>query len=284
MIKLDFLQHLDKLSLIINKRITSNYSGERQTTTAGKGISFKDYTIYAPGDDIRRVDWKVYARTDKLFTKRYEEERNLTVHIIVDFSASMNYGHNTLKSEYASMLGIGFAYLALKNNERFVLSTFSDKLEVFKPKKGRKQLITIVDYLNKREPKGFSKLEESLSHYKKLVNTKSLVVIISDFLYPAQEIKNVVRRFKKHDLVLIQVLDKKEEKLDLEGDFKLIDSETKEVMRTQINPALRKTYLKMLAEHNAQIKKACEEVGAKFYTTSTETPIFDSFYRILADY
>ena len=99
MIDLSFLRQLDKLSLIINKRITSNFAGEHQTNVAGRGMIFKDHSIYTPGDDFRSIDWKVFARTDKLFVKSYEEERNLIVHIVVDFSGSMGFGLGKKKNQ-----------------------------------------------------------------------------------------------------------------------------------------------------------------------------------------
>lgn len=283
MINTDFLHHLDRLSLIINKRITSNYTGERKTKYTGQGLIFKDYSIYAPGEDIRAVDWKVYGRTEKLFIKKFEEERNLTVHIIVDFSASMNFKSRQIKkSEYASMFGIGIAYMALKNNERFVLSTFSDKLNVFRPKRGRKQLMILLQHLNEQQPKGITNIEASLAKYKSVINTKSFIAIISDFLYDISQIKNILYRLKNHEVKLIQILDPVEAELNLEGDYKLRDIESDEQIRTYISPYLRKNYLDRLKEHNGQIKKACDETGAKFYTFSTEKPIFDAFYEVFS--
>ncbi len=281
MIDSEFIHQLDRFSLIINKRITSNYVGERFSRATGRGLIFKDHALYAPGEDFRSVDWRVFGRTDRLFVKRYEEERNLTVHIILDFSASMNFGTHITKADYAGMIAVGFAYLALKNNERFVLSTFSDSLEVFKPKKGRAQLASMVEYLNSRKPKGLSKLEQSLGNYKKMINSRSYVVIISDFLYAIEDIRKALFLFKNHKVVLIQVLDKMERNLELEGDFKLKDLETSEVMRTYINPFGRKQYSKMLSDHIAKIQQVCNEVGAQFFTADTGMSVFDVFFDVL---
>lgn len=281
MINTEFLHQLDRFSLIINKRITSNYVGERFSHATGRGLIFKDHTIYAPGEDFRSVDWRVFGRTDKLYVKRYEEERNLTVHVVLDFSASMGFGTHATKAEFASMVGIGFAYLALKNNERFVLSTFSDSLEIFKPKKGRAQLASMVEFLNDKKPKGLSKLDESLGRYKNLIKSKSYVVIVSDFLYPIDDIKRALSRFKGHRLVLVQVLDKVERNLDLEGDFKLKDLETNEVLRTYINPFGRKQYAQMLNEHISKLGEACNEAGAQFYSAHTGQSVFDVFFDVL---
>jgi len=281
MITAEYLHQLEHFSLIINKRITSNYVGERFSHATGRGLIFKDHTIYAPGEDFRSVDWRVFGRTDKLYVKRYEEERNLCVHVILDFSASMHFGSHVSKSDFASMLGVGFAFLALKNNERFVLSTFSDALEVFKPRRGRGQLASMVEFLNDKKPKGLSKLDDSLSRYKSLITSKSYVVLISDFLYPIDEIKRALFYFKNHKVVFIQVLDQLEKNLDIEGDFKLKDLETKDVIHTYINPFSRRQYLGLLDKHIAEIKRTCDEAGAKFFCADTSMSVFDVFFEVL---
>jgi uncharacterized protein (DUF58 family) len=283
MINTDFLRHLDRLSLIINKRVTSNYTGERKTLYTGQGLVFKDYTIYSPGEDLKAIDWKVFGRTEKLFIKRFEEERNLTVHVIVDFSASMNFKSKQLKkSEYASMFGIGIAYMALKNNERFVLSTFAEKLNVFRPKKGKRQLMFLLQHLNEQQPKGVSNFEASLAKYKSMINSKSFVAIISYFLYDINQIKSVLYRLKNQEVKLIQILDPLEAELNMEGDYKLRDLESDEQVRTYVSPYLRKNYLEKLNAHASEIKKVCDETGAQFYSFSTDTPIFDAFYQIFS--
>ncbi|MBD3361546.1 DUF58 domain-containing protein [Candidatus Woesearchaeota archaeon] len=284
MINTDFLHHLDRLSLIINKRMTSNYIGERQAIYAGAGLVFKDHAHYAMGDDFRHVDWKAFARTDKLFVKRFEEERNLVVHIIVDCSASMDFGTKKIsKHDYASMFGLGFAYMALKNNEKFVLSTFADKLELFRPRKGKNQLMAILDYLNKKKPQGKSNFELAMAEYKKLITSKSLIVVVSDFLYDPEQVKQGLLRFKKHNIILIQVLDVVEKDLkDVEGDFKLIDAENKGILRTFISPFGRKRYLEKIASHRAHLKRIASELGANFFSFGTDHPIFDAFYKVLS--
>lgn len=281
MITPEFLHKLDRFSLIVNKRITSNYVGERYSKETGRGLIFKDHVIYEPGEDFRSVDWRLFGRTDRLFVKRYEEERNLTVHVVLDLSGSMAFGTKVTKAEFASMLGVGFCYLALKNNENFVMSTFSDELEVFRPRKGRAQLATMIAYLNSKKPKGASKLAESLLNYKKLIDSRSYVVIISDFLYPLEQIRDVAVRLKHHQVLMIQVLDQVERKLEIEGDFKLKDMESNETMRTFINPFGRKKYEQMLFEHVSKIKEICDSTGARFYTAHTGQDVFDVFYDIV---
>ena len=107
------------------------------------------------------------------------------------------------------------------------------------------------------------------------------IVIISDFLYPVDDIRKALLSLKNNRLVLVQVLDKVEKNLELEGDFKLRDLETNETLRTYLNPFARKQYVQMLSEHNDKIKQVCGEVGASFYSANTGQNIFDVFYDIL---
>src|SRR3989344_548979 len=165
MIDISFLHELKKFSLIVRKRVTSKYVGQKRSISTGGGMVFKDYRIYAPGDDFRGIDWKVYARTDDLMLKTFEEERNMEIHVIIDASKSMDFGERTTKFDYASMLGVGFAYLAIKDNTKFKFSTFSERIEVFPSRKGMHQLAAMVEHLNALKNKGTSHLLDSIIQY-----------------------------------------------------------------------------------------------------------------------
>ncbi len=281
MIDTEFLAQLDKFHLVVSKRVTSTYSGPRRSIASGRGLVFKDYRVYAPGDDTRLIDWKVFARTDDLYVKNYEEERNLTIHVIVDSSASMNYGKPVTKFDFASMIGVGFAYLAMKENEKFQFSTFSESLEVFQAKRGMGQLANMVHYLNNIKTKGSSKLHKALKQYKKVVGSRSLLLIISDFLIDIEEIRDAFYTLGDHEIKIVQILDPVEKELKMQGDFNLKDSETNEKLRTFISPRLRNSYQRMLDNHTANIREICDKLGISFYQVTTDIPIFDAFYKII---
>src|SRR3989338_6968448 len=231
---------------------------------AGRSYTFKDYRIDAPGDDTRLIDWKVYARTDNLYIKVKEEERNLTVHIIIDRSASMDFGKPISKFDYASMIGVGFAYLALRDNERFQFSTFADTLDIFQPKRGMSHLAAMVQHLNSIKPKGNSKLVDTIRQYKKVIGSRSLLVLASDFLVNIDEIREAFYLLGDHEIKIIQVLDRTEKELKMEGDLKLIDSETKGMLRTFISPRLRMQYQQQLEQHCAGIEEACNRLNMDY--------------------
>ena len=280
MIDTTFLDGLARFNLIVRKRVTSNYSGPRKSIAQGRGMMFKDHRIYAPGDDYRAIDWRVYARTDDLMLKNYEEERNLVVHIIVDKSSSMGFGKLS-KFDYASMLGVGYAYLAMKNNDKFQFSTFSDDVDLYQSKKGMSQLMTMIDYLNGIKLKGKTDILGMVQQYKKIIGSRAMVILISDFLVPIDQIREALYYFGKHELNLIQVLDPVEKNLEMEGDFKLKDSESGNLMRAYLSPSSRNDYIDKMEKHSAMIESECNALGVNFAQISTDLPIFDAFYKVL---
>ncbi len=281
MIDASFLDQLSKFHLIINKRVTSNYVGQKKSSAAGRGLTFKDYRIYAPGDDIRLIDWKVFARTDHLYIKSYEEERNMTVHVVADCSASMNFGKPISKWDYASMLGVGYAYLAMRDNEKIQFATFSDNLEIFQPKRGPGHLLNMIDHLNAIKPRGSSQMRNALHEYRKAIGTKAMVVLISDFLLNFNEIKESLYNLAGNEVKVIQVLDRVEKELKMEGDYKLVDSETKGTLRTFISPRMRSQYQQQLDTHCAQIEQVCNQLGFDYHLATTDVQIFEMFYKLL---
>lgn len=280
-IETKFLDQLNKFSLVVRKRVTSTLSGAKKSIRLGRGLAFADHRIYSPGDDIRTIDWKVYARTDDLYVKNYEEEKNLTVHVILDASHSMNFGDRVKKFEYAAMLGIGFAYLALKENEKFQYAIFSDKIEIFQSRRGMSQLVSMLHNLNNAKTKGFSNLKDAVFQYKKVIGSKALVVIISDFLFKIEDIIETLFYLGDHEIKVVQVLDPVEKELRLEGDYTLKDSETTDSLRTFVSQSLRIEYMKRLDEHCARIHEACTKLDIDYYLVTTDTPVFDAFYRML---
>ncbi|MBI3033914.1 DUF58 domain-containing protein [Candidatus Woesearchaeota archaeon] len=282
MITTEFLTGLDRFNLVMKKRVTSKYAGARPSMMTGRGATIKDYRIYSAGDDFRLIDWKVYARTDNLYVKRYEEERNLVVHVIIDSSASMGYGKPS-KFDYAAMLGVGFAYIAMRGNEKFRYAIFSNSLNVIQPKRGLSHLAGMVDLLNNTKPSGVSDFAMAMRNYRRALGKRSLIIIISDCLFDVDSIKDGLSQLGSNDIKLIQVLDPSERKLSIEGDVKLTDSETSMVMRTYISGKLRSDYQRKLESHIQDVEKISVGLRGGFHVVTTDTQVFDAFYRILQE-
>ena len=280
MITAEFLSQLKKLNLIIEKRITSSFLGERKSYAIGSGNVFQEFRHYTPGEDYRLIDWKLFAKTEKLFVKKFEEDRAAVAHILLDGSASMAFKTIDIsKFEYGARIALALAYLAKKENEIFYFSTFSNKVEHFKSKHW--PLLNLINYLNKISPSGETRFENALKDYKTLIKRKSIIFIISDFFYPIEEIDSILFRLRKSEINLIQIVDPFELKLNVEGDYKLEDLETKEKLRTFFNPALKKKYFEKFFSHTKAIQNICDKVKAKFFSFETNLPIFDAIWRLI---
>ncbi len=282
MISTDFLSELERFSFVAQKRVSSQYTGARRSTKVGRGTDAYGFREYERGDDFRTIDWRVYARTEKLYVRQFEEYRDLVTHILLDTSGSMDYPAEGLnKYEYGAMLALGFAYLVMKDNEKFAISTFTDDINISKPGRGRVNLLASIDQLNAITPGGSTGLNEPVQQYGSVIKSKSRVIIISDFLAPLDDIKPALYRMGRHDLIVIQVLDPGEIELEELGAVKLRDLETREQMFTDINTGFVLEYGSELQSHNAALKYECDRLGADFFTFRTDLPILEAIYRTI---
>jgi len=282
MIDTDFLTQLKRFSLIVNKRVTSSFQGSKKSTHLGRGLIVNDFRQYVPGDDFRTIDWKIYARTDNFYVKRYEEEKSLTMHVLVDVSKSMDFGTGKYtKFEYAAMLALGFAYLAARENNRFQLSTFSRYFVTFNAKRGMSQVASFHSHLNKIRCNGLIEFEKLMKQYKKSVTSRSLIVVISDVLFDIEQVRNSLPLFSTHEVKVIQVLDKSETNFKVYGDLILKDAETNKEIETFVSEAKRQEYRDMLYKHIMSLEDETRSMGGKFFLFSTEEPLFDAFYKII---
>ncbi len=279
MIDTSFFKELDRFSFMVRKRVSTAYSGSRRSILKGRGMEPVSYREYTQGDDFKIIDWKVYGRTEKLFVKEFEEEKSLTTHILLDTSKSMDFRR---KFEYAAMLALGFAYLVTKDNEKFGVSTFGEEINITKPRRGRKYLSQTIDLLNAASLSGKTKFDYCMEKYGSVIKSRSLVIIISDFMADINTIKNGIFRLGDNELILIQVLDPIEKNFDFGGEAKLIDLETDARMDIYTSPRLRSEYEKRLNDHIAGIKETCLMAGADFYTVTTDKPVFDAIFEVIS--
>jgi uncharacterized protein (DUF58 family) len=280
MIDTSFFKELDRFSFMVRKRVSTAYSGSRRSILKGRGMEPVSYREYTQGDDFKIIDWKVYGRTEKLFVKEFEEEKSLTTHILLDTSKSMDFRN---KFEYSAMLALGFAYLVTKDNEKFAVATFGEEINITRPKRGRRFLSLTIDLLNSTELIGKTRFDYCMEKYASVIRSRSLVIIISDFMAEVDAIRNAIFRLGDNELVLIQVLDPIEKNLDLGGEAKLIDLETDAKMDIYTSPRLRADYQKRLNDHIAKIKETCLAVGADFHTVTTDKPVFDAIFEVVSE-
>ncbi len=284
MIDLEFIKQLKTLDLLAKKKIISSYAGAQRSLRQGRGIEPVDHREYFPGDDLRFVDWKVYGRTEKLFIKRFEEEKSLTTHVLVDASNSMNFGSaKRTKYDFASMLALGFAYLVTRENEKFAVCTYNEELrDTMQPKRGKRQFFRAIDVLNKQKLGGVTNLEKSGDRYAELIRTRSLCIVISDFLEPIETIQQGLLHLakKSRNMIVIHVADPAEKRLELQGDVKLYDLETNRIKKIFFTPQVRREYGIKFMGHIEHVQHSCDSIGADFFSVTTDEPIFDIFFKI----
>lgn len=279
MIDDSFLGSLDRLALIVNKRVTSKYTGERKSVYSGSGTQFKDHRLYALGDNFKSIDWRVFARTDDLYIKIYEEERNLDVHILLDATKSMDYKE---KFDYAGKIALGLAFLATKNNERIHFATFSDKLEIYRGDKGKRPVLSMIDHINNMKPNKKMSLKEAILRYKSMLHSRSYIAIVSDYLYTTDEIKDALRILgTNHTVKVIQVMHEDETKMPLEGDYKFMDTENSLDLRTYVSPRSKEHYLKRLEEHTHAIREFCNNHRMTFTPLTTDITVFEAIASVI---
>src|SRR5689334_21503767 len=177
-----FLSQLEQLELVSRKIFLGLMKGERRSKRKGQSVEFADYRNYVVGDDLRFLDWNLYARLDRLFLRLFMEEEDLHFYVLIDNSLSMDFGTPT-KLYYAKQVAAALAYIGLVNMDRVMIEAFNDRLtQSFPAQRGRRSLWRVLDFLNKLEPAGSSDLAKALRSFSIKSSGKGIVVILSDFM------------------------------------------------------------------------------------------------------
>lgn len=279
MIEIDFIDQLDRFNLALKKNSTEIKEGEQKSSFTGQGMIFEDHKKYIPGDDFRKIDWKAYARTDDLYIKRFEEEKSITVHILVDRSSSMDYGRSN-KYDYAAKLGLATAYMVSNTNDRFRFSVFSETITDISSARRNPNLGEMVDTLNSLRKTPESLVERCVTEYSNRIQNKSAVIIISDFLTDPEEIEEALKRLKNSDVILVNTLAEEELEPEMQGDKILKDPESGSKVRTYLSRKTQKNYENNLEEHTDQLEEAANRYGAKYLKVSTGEELFQSFMEV----
>ncbi|MFH0860422.1 MAG: DUF58 domain-containing protein [Candidatus Altiarchaeota archaeon] len=280
-----FLDQVKHLHFVIRKKVSALYTGGRPSTKYGSGIEPLDYREYFPGDDFRNIDWKVYGRTEKLYIRRFEEDKNLILHLLVDSSKSMDFGlKGNRKFDYASNLAAGFGFLTVVNNEEFGIGLYSKQLmQTLGAERTKTHLFQTIDILNNAKLEGETNFGTATSQYSRMIKSKSFIVVLSDFLEPMDSLKEGILRIAKQskELIMIQVLDPGEVNLEWSEDVNFEDMESGGHKRTFLSPNFKKEYNERVTEHIKELNGICDDVGADFHSVRTNTPIFDCFVSLL---
>ena len=260
-----FMARLDSLDLLSRKILQGKLQGERRSKRRGQSVEFADHRPYVVGDDLRFVDWNIYGRLDQLFLKLFLEEQDLTVHLLVDASASMGVGEPA-KGLFAKRLAAALGYISLANNNRLTISLFADGVRAQLPHmRGRNYLPRMAEMLLSTECDGLSDFEKACRDVTASRIGSGVTVVVSDFLFK-QGYESSLRQLigAKYDLYVIQVLSPQEISPELAGDLKLLDVEDGDAAEITVGPALIKYYKRNLAAWCDGLRTFCTNRGAVY--------------------
>ncbi len=285
----ELFEKVRKIEFKTGKLVTDVFLGEYHSTFRGKGIEFSEVREYQTGDDVRTIDWNVTARTGKPYIKLYVEERELTIILLFDLSASLNFcSGEKSKREIAAEIACLLSIAAVKNNDKVGLILFTDQQELFiSPDKGIKHVLVLVRELLSFRQKGLkTNLNAALDYLMKIIKKRSIVFLISDFESPfdfSQKIKIVN---KKHDVVAIRIIDPREIELSEGGFFRFQDIESgEEILLNLSSPAFRKKYNLYYAEKEEKLNKLFREAKVDYLRIDTSKPYLEEllkFFRMRA--
>lgn len=242
----DLLKKVRKIEIKTKGLSSQIFSGEYHSAFKGRGMAFSEVREYMPGDDIRSIDWNVTARFNTPFVKVFEEERELSVVLVVDVSASGAFGTNKqFKQELITELCAVVAFSASQNNDKIGVIFFSDKIEKFiPPKKGKSHILRIIRELIEFKPENKkTDLQVALKYLTNVIKKRSVVFLISDFIAESTYRDALKIANKKHDLVALRIIDEREMELPDVGLMKLNDNESgAQLWVDTSDPAFRKKF------------------------------------------
>ena len=255
------------------KGLSANiFAGEYESAFKGRGMAFSEVREYQPGDDIRSIDWKVTARFNNPYIKIFEEERELTLMLIIDISASENFGtSDQSKKEVITEIAATLAFSAIQNNDKIGVILFSDKIEKFiPPKKGKSHVLMIIRTLLNFEPEHTkTDISGALSYFANVIKKRCTAFVISDFI--DNDIEQSLKSSRnKHDLIGLRVTDSFEEELPKVGMIRMVDAETgAERYIDTNNKTVRSAYRNLKAKHALRIKTAFNKAGLDYTNIKT---------------
>jgi len=288
MIPREILKKVKRIEIATRGLVNEVFSGEYHSVFKGRGMEFAEVREYNIGDDIRSIDWNVSARMGHPYVKVFDEERELTVMLVVDVSSSGNFGTSKqMKGEIAAELCALLAFSAIKNNDKVGLMIFSDKIEKFiPPRKGKKHVLRVIREILYFKPEDSqTNLNVALEYLSRVIRRRSIVFLISDFLTENYE-KALQIANKKHDVIAIDIIDPREVELPNVGFIELEDAETGEtVLVDTTSSGVRNTFFSRSQTGRSDREKFFNSIGVdniNIYTHQSYVEPITRFFRMRA--
>ncbi len=251
--------------------------GAHRSHLRGQSLEFSDYRAYVPGDDLRRLDWRALARSERLYLRQYEQECNLRVHLLVDASGSMAYHYPPRPSKHAvaARLAAAVAYATVMQHDSAALGLFDAAVrDRVPPGGGAEHLRLLCNRLAATQPGQGTNIAQTLNQFAASIRRRALVVIVSDLMDDVGKVRHALAHFRRrrHDVILYHVLDPAELEFPFQGDTAFTDLETGEQMT--VNPReLRKAYLARMEEFLFECRQACATLDVDYQLVRTDADI-----------
>ncbi len=280
------LSHLE-ISRLARLAVGSRYAvegtlqGAHRSPQKGFSIEFSDYRPYVPGDDLRHLDWRVFARKERLYIRQYEEESNLRVYLLVDGSSSMRYGYGEAsKYFFAAKLAAALAYVTVQQQDSVGLQLYDSKVRRQLPaRSSREHLRVLANMLAEYEPGEESDLDKSLQAVAERAGRRALIILISDLYDDTERLRRALARLRRrrHDVVVYQVMDRAEIDFPFRDVGNFEDLETGQ--RIVTNPGdIRRAYQEAVAEFLEQCRHVCRGLDVEYVLSTTDHDV-PSFVR-----
>ena len=292
----EILKRVRQIEIRTRRMVTESLTGAYHSSFKGQGMDFEEVREYVPGDDVRSIDWNVTAKMDHPFVKKFKEERELTMMVVLDLSASGDFGSvDQSKRERAAEIASVLAFSATRNNDKVGLLIYTDQVEMFvPPKKGRQHVLRIIRECLFYQPEHTgTRTDLALKRMMRLLRRKAIICVVSDFLdlwehelHPEKEtggqtLNQLSLCNQRHDLICIQITDPREQILPDVGWIRLEDGESGEIVEVDTgSAAVREAFRQNNEERLEIIEKAFRRAGVDAITISTEQPYVSALQKV----
>jgi uncharacterized protein (DUF58 family) len=278
------IQSIARLDLRAKFIVEGLLAGLHASPFQGFSVEFSEHRRYEPGDDPKDIDWQVFARTDRIYIKRYQAETNITGYLLMDLSRSMGYTYrqNLTKFDYAICLAAAISYLMVHQQDPVGLMTFDDTLKASLPARSRRTHFgDILSVLQRCKPTGNTDIAGNLRRVASMIRHRSLMMLMSDLLADPDEIIDAIRmlRFRGHDVIVFHILDEAEVTFPFTGSVDLLEPESTDHVIVDA-AGIRADYLAALHELRERFRTVCAAIGADYVPLDTSMP----FDKALVEY
>jgi len=278
------LTRISNLELVARTVVEGFVAGLHRSPHLGFSVNFAEYRAYRPGDDIRKIDWKVFGRLDRLFVKEFEGETNTSIHLILDCSRSMAYGNRGIrKLEYGQFLAASLGYFAFKQRDGVGFVAYDDRIRDFVPARGSiGHLNTVLHAIERTRPGDQTDFLTPLADVAERLRRRGIVILVSDLYDDAARVMEGLRRlsYRGHDVIVFHLLDPAELDFDFAGSAQFVDMETRAEMHV-VPEFLKPEYLRVVRDQISYYEKECQKDRIDYALLDTGSPLDHAMFTYL---